>query len=322
MLNDKNNTQEAINQLTREKRSLEAQANDESKGAELVNQHLVRFFGHDALKLIAEGEGPISKFKIMRDGKLAHHLSEGECSLIAFCYFIARIEDELNSSNPIIYIDDPISSLDSNHVFFVFSLIDSIIAKPKKYSQLFISTHNMDFLKYIKRITVPAEENSRSKEVAHFLIERQQKQNGTRSWLTKMPDHIKNYSTEFNYLFDQIYTIYKCTQQKKGNVEKIYDNTYTQLYNLPNNLRKFLECYLFFKYPNNESPLENLDKLFDGNDFSFINRVVNENSHLTQLDRGLKPMDMNEVERCVELVIEKIKSVDEEQYKALVASVR
>jgi len=50
-------------------------------------------------------------------------------------------------------IDDPISSLDSNHVFFVFSLIDSIIAKPKKYTQLFISTHNLDFLKYIKITT-------------------------------------------------------------------------------------------------------------------------------------------------------------------------
>jgi wobble nucleotide-excising tRNase len=322
LLKDKNDTQESINKLTKDKRSLEAQANDESKGAELVNQHLVRFFGHDALKLIAEGERPVSKFKIMRDGEIAHHLSEGECSLIAFCYFIAKIEDELNSNNLIIYIDDPISSLDSNHVFFVFSLIDSIIAKPKKYTQLFISTHNLDFLKYIKRITVPKEEINRSKEVAHFLIERQQKQNGTRSLLTKMPDHIKNYSTEFNYLFDNIYSIYNCTQRKKGNIENIYANTYTQLYNLPNNLRKFLECYLFFKYPNNESPLDNLDKLFDGSDFSFINRVVNENSHLTQLDRGLKPMDIDEVERCVKLVIEKIKSVDEEQYNALVASVK
>jgi hypothetical protein len=33
-------------------------------------------------------------------------------------------------------------------------------------------------------------------------------------------------------------------------------------------------------------------------------------------------MDIDEVERCVKLVIEKIKSVDEEQYNALVASVK
>lgn len=30
-----------------------------------------------------------------------------------------------------------ISKIDSNHIFFMFSLIESIIAKPKKYEQLF-----------------------------------------------------------------------------------------------------------------------------------------------------------------------------------------
>ena len=95
------------------------------------------------------------QFTIHREGVVANNLSEGECSLISFCYFVAKMEDELkdetNSSKLIIYIDDPISSLDSNHIFFMFSLIESIIAKPKKYGQLFISTHNLDFLKYLKK---------------------------------------------------------------------------------------------------------------------------------------------------------------------------
>ena len=137
-----------------------------------------------------------------------------------------------------------------------------------------------------------------------------------------MPNHIKNYSTEFNYLFGQIYSIYSSAQQPNGDSEKRYANTYTQLYNLPNNLRKFLECYLFFKFPNQENPLDNLNKLFDGNDLSFINRVVNEGSHLAQLDRGLKPMDIQEVERCAELVIKKIEEKDSEQFQALLQSIR
>ena len=63
-----------------ERRSLEAQAKDESKGAELVNQHLTHFFGHDDLKLVAEGQTPNMKFIITREGSEAKNLSEGECS--------------------------------------------------------------------------------------------------------------------------------------------------------------------------------------------------------------------------------------------------
>lgn len=312
--NEKNEKQQKVNALIENKRVLEAQAKDESKGAELVNQHLTRFFGHDGLTLVAEGESPAMKFKIMREGAEANNLSEGECSLIAFCYFIAKMENELNNHKLIIYIDDPISSLDSNHIFFMFSLIDSVIAQPQKYTQLFISTHNLDFLKYLKRITSPL---GGRENIAHFLIRREQKQCNKRSLLISMPDHIKKYSTEFNYLFEQIYSVCK---EVKGDRRMMLENTYNQSYNLPNNLRKFLECYLFFKYPSNEDPLKNLDKLFGDHALSLINRIVNEHSHLTHLDRAWKPMDIDEVEACARLVIKKIQEIDPGQFEALVKS--
>lgn len=311
----KNTQKSQIDLLLEEKRKLEAQAKDESKGAELVNEHLSRYFGHDELKLVAEGEAPNMKFKITRGTSDAQNLSEGECSLISFCYFIARMEDEmkdeLNNGKLILYIDDPISSLDSNHIFFMFSLIESIIAKPKKYGQLFISTHNLDFLKYLKRITPPGKNT-----VSHFLIERRQMKNEKNSFLVRMPLHIKNYVTEFNYLFNEIYKVYLENQNKKDEIE----TTYNQFYNLPNNLRKFLECYLFYKFPNNDDPLKNLDKLFDDNVPSLINRVINEYSHLTYIDRGWKPIDVDEAEECAKLVIEKIKEKDLAQFNALVES--
>ena len=64
----------------------------------------------------------------------------------------------------IIYIDEPISSLNGNHIFSIFRLIVSLISNPIKnpdgsnayrYKQLFISTHNLDFLKYLKRLSIP-----------------------------------------------------------------------------------------------------------------------------------------------------------------------
>jgi wobble nucleotide-excising tRNase len=321
---NKNKIQQTINELNKEKIALEAQKHDEKKGADLVNEYLTRFFGHDGLTLDAQVTAPSTQFKVMRNGVEATNLSEGECSLIAFCYFIAKINDELkdeqNDTKLIIYIDDPISSLDSNHVYFIFSLIDSVIAKPKKYAQLFISTHNLDFLKYLKRITLPS---GGKNKIAHFLVECNRKQNFERSRLRKMPEHIEKYATEFNYLFEQIYSVRKRVMQEmrgKGDSRQMLNNTYTQFYNLPNNLRKFLECYLFFKYPNNDEPLKNLNKFFEENDASFINRVINEHSHLTHLDRGRIPMDIDEIETCAKLVLDTMERKENEQFNALVES--
>jgi len=309
---------EEIEILLEQKRVLEAEAKDESRGAELVNQHLTNYFGHADLKLVSEGESPNLRFKITRDNIDAKNLSEGECGLISFCYFIARIEDELkdevNNKNLVIFIDDPVSSLDSNHIFFMFSLIESIIAKPKIYGQLFISTHNLDFLKYLKRLTIPDSKEN----VDYFLIERLKNKNDKRLFLLSMPKYIREYVTEFNYLFNEIYKVYK---EVHGDRKMKIENTYNQFYNLPNNIRKFLECYLFYKYPNNKDPLKNLDKLFDYNVPILVNRVINEYSHLTYIDRGWKPIDVDEAEDCAKIIIDKIKEKDIDQFNSLIQSV-
>ena len=319
---EKNRLQKNIDLLNEEKRALEAQAKDESKGAELVNNHLTHFFGHNELKLVAEGESPNIRFKIIRDNIEANNLSEGECSLISFCYFIAKMEDELkdelNNNKLIIYIDDPISSLDSNHIFFMFSLIEGVIAKPKKYGQLFISTHNLDFLKYLKKLTIPEKYQSsptvrKASGLIHFVIERKSKSNAL---LNLAPTYLKEYITEFNYLFDQIH---KCSTADEETIAHNYQ------YNFGNNMRKFLEAYLFYKYPSHILSLDQrLDKFFDS-DFvaiNLINRVVNEYSHLgEQFDRGLEPIDLDAISKISKAVIEKIRTSDPEQYAALIESI-
>lgn len=73
------------------------QLNNEGKGALLVNKYLTDFFGHEfpSLKAIEDnndGEKKI-RFEIVRNGRRAYHLSEGECSLISFCYFVAKLND-------------------------------------------------------------------------------------------------------------------------------------------------------------------------------------------------------------------------------------
>ena len=313
---------------------LQGQQKDERIGAERVNSLLNHFFGHDGIKLEAKdnAEKNAVKFEITRDGKSAYNLSEGECSLIAFCYFIAKLEEPASKGkNLIVYIDDPISSLDGNHIFFMFSLIESLIAKPFKnsdgsngyrYSQLFISTHNLDFLKYLKRLStpkkkVPTEEGKtkNADDSEHFMVER----NGPTSNIMLMPSYLKDYITEFNYLFHQIY---KCRNQDAA------QDTHEPYYGFGNNLRKFLEAYLFFKFPYHDDKndaLERIKKFFGEDDataIALVNRLNNEFSHLESIpDRGFKPVEIPEIAKVANFVLDKIYSADPHQYNALLKSI-
>lgn len=314
---------------------LQGQQKDERKGAERVNSLLNHFFGHDGIKLEAKDNAEKSavKFEITRDGKSAYNLSEGECSLIAFCYFIAKLEEpDSKGKDLIIYIDDPISSLDGNHIFFMFSLIESLIAKPFKnedgsngyrYSQLFISTHNLDFLKYLKRLSipkkkVPAGDGGKTKSVddsEHFMVER----NGATSNIMLMPFYLKDYITEFNYLFHQIY---KCRNQDAA------QGAHEPFYGFGNNLRKFLEAFLFFKFPYHDDKndaFERIKKFFGDEDataIALVNRLNNEFSHLESVpDRGFKPVEIPEIAKVANFVLDKIYAADPQQYNALLKSI-
>ncbi|MEZ2894473.1 AAA family ATPase [Providencia rettgeri] len=83
-------------------------------------------------------------------------LSEGEVTFITFLYFYqlakGALSEDLVSENRILVIDDPISSLDSNILYIVSSLVKKIIRDIKETSstnikQLILLTHNVYFHK-------------------------------------------------------------------------------------------------------------------------------------------------------------------------------
>jgi wobble nucleotide-excising tRNase len=318
-----------------EVQALRAKQKDERMGAEWVNSLLNNFFGHDGIKLEARdgGDKATVKFEITRNGKSAYNLSEGECSLIAFCYFIAKLDaPESKGKDLIIYIDDPISSLDGNHIFFMFSLIESLITKPVKkpdgsnsyrYKQLFISTHNLDFLKYLKRLSIPmkklpAVEGIKARNVSdheQFMIER----NGASSNIVLMPSYLKDYITEFHYLFHQIY---KCRDQAAA------AENHEPFFGFGNNLRKFLEAFLFFKFPYHDDKNDSFERIkkFFGEEedtaIALVNRLNNEFSHLEAVpDRGFKPVEIPEIARVANYVLDKIYASDKVQYNSLLKSI-
>lgn len=315
---ERKNFEKEIKQKEQQRKELESQLNDESLGAEKVNAYLNNFFGHQNLTLEAIEENTTEKkvkFEIKRDGLTAHHLSEGECSLIAFCYFMAKLYDvETQSHKPIIFIDDPISSLDSNHIFYVYSLINSELFSKDRFEQIFISTHNLEFLKYLKRL-----QKSNNSKREHFIIHRSKKN----TEIILMPEYMKNYVTEFNYLFHQIY---KCAK-----ADKIDDTNYHILYNFGNNIRKFLEVLLFYKYPSNQDDVgkansRRLKQYFDSDvqSTSLTERISNEYSHLEEIftrSENIIEGNITEMQKLARFVLKKIEEKDEEQYNALLDSI-
>ena len=98
-------------------------------------------------------------YKIIRpDGTdVGKTLSEGEYRFISFLYYYHLINGSNESSgiikDKILVIDDPISSLDSNSIFIVSTLVKKLISdcfeNKNGIKQIFILTHNVYFYKEV-----------------------------------------------------------------------------------------------------------------------------------------------------------------------------
>lgn len=288
-----------------------------------INAILQHDFGHQHLRLapieVNTISGKVFNFEIHRNGTKAHNLSEGEQSLISFCYYIVKVQEDLEQNkNPILWIDDPICSLDSNHIFFIFSLIEERICNEKKFLQLFISTHNLEFLKYLRRINGAEPDRSigfskeENRKASYYLIQR----HDSFSTIRQMPIYLSKFLTEFNFLFDQIY---KC-----ATVNQIDDSNFHLFYNFGNNARKFLEIYTFYKFPSPTYQLDAQLKNFWGEQIhkTLTDRIHNEYSHMTGvLERGETISEQPEMQKSAKAIIMKVQQEDIVQYNALLESI-
>ena len=95
------------------------------------------------------------------------------------------------------------------------------------------------------------------------------------------------------------------------------EHSYSQYYNVVNDMRKLLEFYLFYKYPNTDFLIDHLDKLFEDHIPSQVNQVVNKYSHLAWAERGLRVIDVPEMETTAKHLLLVLKNKDFAQYETL-----
>lgn len=137
-----------------------------------------------------------NQYQIQReDGTIAEAtLSEGEITFITFLYFLqltkGSTKQETISEERILVIDDPVSSLDSNVLFVVSSLLKEIIKTIKKdkgnIKQLILLTHNVYFHKEVSFIDGRTTENG---DTFYWILRRNNRVSEIQQFGIKNPIH-------------------------------------------------------------------------------------------------------------------------------------
>ena len=139
-----------------ELRALEKQITSVRPTIDAINA-LLRSFGFNGFHLAKAVNGP--SYRLVRaDGSAAKDtLSEGEKTFVTFLYFYHLLKGSDSESgmttDRIVVIDDPVSSLDSDILFIVGSLIkglfDEVRSAAGHIKQVFVLTHNVYFHKEV-----------------------------------------------------------------------------------------------------------------------------------------------------------------------------
>lgn len=161
---------------------------------------LLKTYGFSNFKIVPT-KADVNQYQIQRDNgdNAQATLSEGEATFITLLYFLQFIKGgttpEKVNEKRVVVIDDPISSLDSNVLFVVSSLIKEIVKDIRKgdgnIQQLIILTHNVYFQKELSNIYLLKECDHGEELNPHYWILRK-KDNATNIYYYKQDNPIKN----------------------------------------------------------------------------------------------------------------------------------
>lgn len=292
-----------IEDLREDRSNIQKRLSDEVKGAEAINRYMSLYFGSKQIQVAVNED---DRYVLKRGDHQARNLSEGERTAIAFSYFCVSLEErDASIEDTVIYIDDPVSSLDSNHLFNTYSLIKRI---GSNCNQLFISTHNYEFFRICKEDSFFREVVRGNKRASWYLLRRTSRDE---SELVDLPKMLRKYNSEYHYLFDLAY--------KYSSSPERFDHLTAMM---PNILRKILETYTSFRFPNTAmNQRQRLERLMSENEVvcNQVYKFINYGSHSDSMGYGREFPQSPECKQVIDNTFTVLKREDPQHFKGMIA---
>ena len=319
---------EAVNKNDADIFELEKKTSDIAEATNKINEHLKAFFGREEIKLELDGDN--KGYIIKRDGRPANNLSESEKTAIAFSYFIVKVEEkEFTIKDGIIFIDDPISSFDSNFIYNSFSLINTHF---KEAGQLFISTHNFQLFNLLKEWFINKNNNIKHKNEKRktnnqsekslpcefYMIENFTESDIRKAKIIELDKTLKKYKSEYHFLFSLL------------NKFKEEDFNYVDFYTIGNVARRFFDIFIDFKIPDSRNQKQKMEAIvkelnndkkenekISDSDWNKAYKLVNEFSHNSDPTSMIEHKDKSESKDAIKILLNIVKESDPTHYEIL-----
>lgn len=294
---------EVKNRITQAIRAIDVQISQSAIGATKLNELLKYLLAGSNIEVESVGN---SEFRFIRGGEVATNLSDGERTAITFAYFLTTLE--ANGASPagtIVFVDDPISSLDSNHIYAVYALI---IERLEKCLQLFVATHNSEFFNLLKGQWLGGKGGNKPDSSAYYVCRVVEPDGLMHTRITDLPRLLRKYKSEYEFVFSHLHAFSEAATPSEH-----------EAYTAPNLLRKFLESYLGFRKPSVTAWHEKLDLLFDSVEQQReVHKFADDASHLQSLSRSLQqPAFVSSAQRLVCDVLNALKDKDPDHHASL-----
>jgi wobble nucleotide-excising tRNase len=298
-------TKDILSCIESQIQKIEQRIKESSVGATKLNDLLRHLLSGNNIEVFTVGD---DQFQFHRDSRIATHLSDGEKTAVTFAYFLTSLEAKgARLDDTIVFVDDPVSSLDSNHIYAAYALI---VERLENSRQLFVSTHNAEFFNLLKSKWLDESNGGRNKkDTRAYHVWRSVSPDGTpQGELLDLPPLLRQFKSEYEFIFSQLYNFARTTHPSLH-----------EAFTVPNLLRKFLEAYLGFRKPGVRSWSKKLDLLFDSPDHRReIQKFADDASHLQALGRSLQHPDfVPNAQRYVKMVLDALKAKDRDHYESL-----
>lgn len=219
------------------------------KAAELTVD-VSRLLGRADLRFQPTADG--RHYRIERLGQPATHLSEGERTAIALLHFLASIQrDAVVGDEPVVVIDDPVSSMDEGILFGISSFLWATLVENDYASQVILLTHNFElFRQWVLQLEVAGRHVSGGYTIHEIRMRFRSRGAASPRRLPQLDPwttdklQSRRLRSLYHFLFARVANAIVEATPELGLAERM-----DLLALAPNAARKMVEAFLSFRYP-------------------------------------------------------------------------